>query len=165
MISMKEFFMGLVVGILCGVLAYSSFHKCVVCDQPHLPEDTTIVLEQPEFFLSDSITLDVLYDACDYYGIQYPDIVISQAILETGFFKSDLCLDQNNLFGLFNSKTNEFFSFDHWSESVKAYRDKVQYRYKEGDYYDWLENIGYAEDSLYVSKLKNIKNKYNLVTE
>ena len=163
---MKQFFIGgLLVGMLCGVLGYYSFHKCVVCELPHVPEDTTIILEQPEFFLSDTITIEGLYKACEYYEIQHPDIVVAQAILETGLFKSDLCLKQHNLFGLFNSRTMDFYSFNHWTESVKAYRDKVQYRYKTGNYYDWLENIGYAEDSLYVSKLKNIRINYNLGVE
>lgn len=163
---MKRFFIGgLLVGIVCGVLGYYSFHKCVVCELPHVPENTTIVLEQPEFFLSDTITVEGLYKACEYYEIQQPDIVVAQAILETGFFKSDLCLKQHNLFGLFNSRTMDFYSFDHWTESVKAYRDKVQYRYQDGDYYDWLERIGYAEDSLYVSKLKNIRINYSLGVE
>ena len=162
---MKQFFLGLLVGIMCGVLGYYSFHKCVICELPHVPEDTAIVLEQPEFFLSDTITVEGLYKACEYYEIQQPDIVVAQAILETGFFKSDLCLKRHNLFGLFNSRTMDFYSFDHWTESVKAYRDKVQYRYKTGNYYDWLERIGYAEDSLYVSKLKNIVTNYNLGVE
>ena len=87
---MKHFFIGLVVGLLCGVLGYSSFHTCVVCDRPHIQEDsTTVVLQQPEFFLSDSITIDKLREACEYYNIQHPDIVIAQAILESGFFKSE----------------------------------------------------------------------------
>ena len=162
---MKEFFIGLLVGLIGGALCYSSFHTCVECELPHVPEDTAIVLEQPEFFLSDTITVEGLYKACEYYEIQQPDIVVAQAILETGFFKSDLCLKRHNLFGLFNSCTMDFYSFDHWTESVKAYRDKVQYRYKTGNYYDWLEHIGYAEDSLYVSKLKNIVTNYNLGVE
>lgn len=162
---MRQFCIGLLVGIICGVLGYYSFHKCVVCELPHVPEDTAIVLEQPEFFLSDTITIEGLYKACDYYEIQQPDIVVAQAVLETGFFKSDLCLNQNNLFGLFNSKKMDFYAFNHWTESVRAYKNKVQYRYKEGDYYEWLEHIGYAEDSLYVSKLKNIREKYNLGVE
>ena len=162
---MKQFLLGLLVGIMSGVLGYYSFHKCVVCELPHVPEDTTVVLEQPEFFLSDTITVEGLYKACEYYEIQQPDIVVGQAILETGFFKSDLCLKQHNLFGLFNSRTMDFYSFNHWTESVKAYRDKVQYRYQDGDYYDWLERICYAEDSLYVSKLKNIRINYSLGVE
>ena len=122
---MKEFFIGLLVGLICGALGYSSFHTCVECELPHVPEDTAIVLEQPEFFLSDTITIEGLYKACDYYKIQRPDIVVAQAILETGLFKSDLCIEHHNLFGLYNSRIKEYYHFDHWAESVKAYRDKV----------------------------------------
>lgn len=64
------------------------------------------------------------------------------------------------MFGLYNSYKHEFFEFDHWSESVKAYYDLIQYRYTEGDYFKWLEKIGYAEDTLYVSKVKSIKEQY-----
>jgi hypothetical protein len=162
---MRQFCIGLVVGLICGALGYSSFHTCVECELPHVPEDTAIVLEQPEFFLSDTITIEGLYKACDYYEIQQPDIVVAQAILETGLFKSDLCIEHHNLFGLYNSRIKEYYHFNHWTESVKAYRNKVQYRYQDGDYYDWLERIGYAEDSLYVSKLKNVKINYNLGVE
>ena len=162
---MRQFCIGLIVGLICGALGYSSFHTCAECELPHVPEDTAIVLKQPEFFLSDTITVEGLYKACDYYNIQYPDIVIAQALLESGFFKSDLCLEHHNLFGLYNSRTKDYYHFDHWTESVKAYRDKVQYKYKEGDYYEWLQELGYAEDTLYIPKVKNLVKKYNLGVE
>ena len=162
---MREFFIGLLVGLIGGALCYSLFHTCIECELPHVPEDTAIVLEQPEFFLSDTITIEGLYKACEYYEIQQPDIVVAQAILETGFFKSDLCLKRHNLFGLFNSRTMDFYQFDHWTESVKAYRDKVQYKYKEGDYYEWLQELGYAEDTLYIPKVKNLVKKYTIGVE
>ena len=38
----------------------------------------------------------------------------------------------------------------HWTQSVKAYYTKVQYRYKGGNYLLWLKNIGYAEDPGYI---------------
>ena len=37
-----------------------------------------------------------------------------------------------------------------WTESVKAYYHKVQYRYSGGNYLLWLDKIGYAEDKTYV---------------
>lgn len=162
---MRQFCIGLVVGLICGALGYSSFHTCVECELPHVPEDTAIVLEQPEFFLSDTITVEGLYKACEYYEIQQPDIVVAQAILETGFFKSDLCINHHNLFGLYNSYVNDYYHFNHWTESVKAYRDKVQYKYNDGDYYEWLRELGYAEDTLYISKVKNLVKKYKLGVE
>lgn len=98
-----------------------------------------------------------LFEALLYYGIYYPEIVYRQAILETGFFTSDICLKYNNLFGLYNSKTKSYYKFSHWTESVKAYVSMIQYKYEEGDYYAFLEKIGYAQDADYVKKLKNIK--------
>lgn len=124
--------------------------------------ELTIKLEQPEFFLEDKPNIELVLQACEYYGIKYSDIVVSQAILETGHFRSDNCVKHNNLFGLYNSKKKQFYKFDHWTESVKAYRDMIQYRYKEGDYCFWLEKIGYAEDPEYIKKVTNIKKRYNL---
>ena len=83
-------------------------------------------------------------------NIKYPKIVLAQAILETGWFKSSVCRNKHNLFGLTNPRTKTYYEFNHWTESVKAYYDKVQYRYKGGNYLLWLRDIGYAEDKGYI---------------
>ena len=46
------------------------------------------------------LNMDRLYATLQKYGIRYPKIVLAQAILETGYFTSRVCLDKNNLFGL-----------------------------------------------------------------
>lgn len=98
-----------------------------------------------------------LKEALTYYNIQHSDIVYAQAILETGHFKSVGCLKHNNLFGLYDSKTKRYYRFDHWSESIIAYRKWVQRRYRSpGDYYEFLSRIGYASDPEYILKLKQI---------
>lgn len=160
---MQKFWIGILIGILLGVMLCMSKHTAFKREEAQIELDSvTVRLHQPEFFLEDVPTAELVSKACDYYKIKYPEIVVSQAILETGNFKSDLCVNQNNLFGLYNSRRDEFFTFDHWTKSVKAYRDKIQYRYHSGDYYEWLQDIGYAEDTCYVSKLKLVKEKYNL---
>lgn len=83
-------------------------------------------------------------------NIKYPKIVLAQAILETGWFKSSVCRNKNNLFGLTNPRTKTYYEFDHWTDSVKAYYEKVQKRYKGGNYLLWLDKIGYAEEKTYV---------------
>ena len=83
-------------------------------------------------------------------NIKHPKIVLAQAILETGWFKSSVCRNKHNLFGLTNPRTGQYFEFNHWTESVKAYYTKVQYRYKGGNYLLWLRDIGYAEDKGYI---------------
>lgn len=47
-------------------------------------------------------------------------------------------------------------SLHSWEESVKAYKDYVQYKYKGGNYYEFLNRIGYAEDQAYLIKVKRI---------
>ena len=86
-------------------------------------------------------------------NIQYPKIVLAQAKLETGNYTSKVSKTHNNLFGL--RKGNNYRHFKHWSESVKAYKKLIQSRYNGGNYYVFLEKIGYAEDETYVNKLKS----------
>lgn len=83
-------------------------------------------------------------------NIKYPKIVLAQAILETGWFKSSVCRNKHNLFGLTNPRTGKYYEFNHWTESVAAYYSKVQYRYDGGNYLLWLRDIGYAEDKGYI---------------
>lgn len=83
-------------------------------------------------------------------GIRHPKIVLAQAILETGWFRSSVCRNKHNLFGLTNPRTKTYYEFNHWTESVRAYYAKVQYRYKGGNYLLWLKKIGYAEDPGYI---------------
>lgn len=86
-------------------------------------------------------------------NIKYPKIVLAQAILETGWFKSSVCRNKHNLFGLTNPRTKTYYEFDHWTDSVKAYYDLVQHRYRGGNYLLWLDKIGYAEEKTYIRAL------------
>lgn len=128
--------------------------------QPNLgatsPPDT--ITSVPVFM--DRTAKEGLIDALKYYDIQHPDIVYAQALLETGHFKSVGCLKHHNLFGLYNSKAKRYCRFNHWTESVIAYKEWIQRRYKPPeDYYKFLSRIGYASDPTYISKLKQIVKK------
>ena len=149
-------------GLFFGISIMILLSMCLLYNPKTTEEELPIKLEQPEFFLANKPSVELVLIACEYYNIKHSDIVVSQAILETGHFRSEKCIKDNNLFGLYNSKKKEFYKFNHWTESVKAYRDKVQYRYKEGDYCQWLERIGYAEDPEYIKKVNNIKKRYKL---
>ena len=116
--------------------------------QSHLPE----------------LTIPNLYQEIIRNGIQHPRIVLAQAILETGWFRSPLCRNRHNLFGLTNPKTGKYYEFNHWTESVRAYYTKVQYRYcqknqtstSDVDYLKWLQQTGYAEAPMYIQSVKEI---------
>ena len=96
------------------------------------------------------LTIPNLYKEIIRNGILYPKIVLAQAILETGWFRSSVCRNKHNLFGLTNPRTGKYYEFNHWTESVRAYYTKVQYKYKVGNYLLWLDEIGYAEDPNYI---------------
>ena len=129
-------------------------------DPPDYQVLDVVKLEQPEFLLKSPE--EGLIEALDYYGVKHPEIVYAQAILETGHFKSRIFRDYNNLFGLYNSATKDYYKFNHWSESVLAYVNYVQYKYKgddskpPDDYYKFLKELGYAEDKQYIQKVKRI---------
>lgn len=96
-----------------------------------------------------------LMEALEYYGIHHKDIVYAQAIIESGNFKSKLCKNNNNIFGLKCRK--RYCKYNHWSECVIDYKKRIQNRYKFGeDYYYFLRRIKYASDPNYIKSLKKI---------
>ena len=96
-------------------------------------------------------------EALQYYNIEHPTIVKAQAILETAHFTSDLCVKNNNLFGLYDSKNKRYYSYNHWWESIEAYKKLIQRKYDNSKYYYmFLEDIKYAKDKEYINKLKEI---------
>ena len=100
---------------------------------------------------------DGIDGALQYYNIEHPTIVKAQAILETARFTSDLCIKNNNLFGLYDSKNKRYYSYNHWWESIEAYKKLIQRKYNNSKYYYmFLEDIKYAEDKEYINKLKEI---------
>lgn len=119
-------------------------------NQPIISADTDTV--KPYSSLVDSN----VYREIVSQKIYHPDIVLAQAKLETGNYKSKACTAYNNLFGL-RKPDGSYYKFNSWQESVKAYKDWVQNKYiPPNDYYDFLDSIGYAEDGNYTSKLKDI---------
>lgn len=137
--------------------------KSIVSQQPKVETvpvievADTIINEQPKFF--SQTPKEGLEEALSYYGLKHKDIVYAQAILETGNFKSKVCKENNNLFGLYNSKKKRYCKFKHWAESVVAYKEWIQKKYQPpNNYYTFLENINYAEEKEYTRLLKEIVN-------
>lgn len=105
-----------------------------------------------------TLTVENLRKEIRKNGIKFEDIVVAQSLIETGHFKSRVCRELNNLFGLTNPRTGKYYEFNHWTESVKAYYTKVQYRYSQKnkrikpdvDYLLWLRDLPYAEDKGYI---------------
>jgi uncharacterized FlgJ-related protein len=95
----------------------------------------------------------------DSIGIAHSVIVLKQALLETGHFKSKLLMDKNNLFAF--RYTKKYKHFETWQQSVdyyKIWQDKF-YTNKNENYYAFLKRIKYAHAPNYIATLKRIKIK------
>lgn len=107
-------------------------------------------------WVDSELTVENLISAMQHYGLHHQRVVLAQALLETGKFTSAVCREKNNLFGL-TRRDGRYYEFDTWQDSVKGYRDMIQYRYKGGDYYEFLRKVPYAEDPNYIFKVKQIE--------
>lgn len=109
-------------------------------------------------------------------GLKVPAAtMIAQARLETANYTSKSFTDAKNIFGMKKPSKRKFWGTgemyghakyaSHW-HSVLDYFERVQ-AYKETlgkstDYYDFLLDSKYAEDTKYISKLKAIESKLTL---
>ena len=160
---MKQRVFNILISFAVGALGAIQVHSCPKGDKP---SKIKVVLhidnkkKQPDFFSKSP--QEGLIEALEYYVVKHPEIVYAQAVLETGNFTSEKYKVYNNLFGLYNSKRKRYYRFKHWTHSVKAYVDMIQYKYKgdnnkpPNDYYRFLQKVGYAKDPNYINKLKGI---------
>lgn len=158
----KKVLIILMISIVFGSATGYSLHHLIHFNQK---QEEMVLLPEHPFYLLDEVNEEVLYNTLKHYDFPNPAIITAQAVLESGNFKSKLCKDNNNLFGLYNSRTMSYFKFDSWISCVFAYKQFILSKYNpEEDYYKFLDRIGYAEDSLYESKVKELEldilNKY-----
>jgi len=108
------------------------------------------------------LNLHNLFKVMKDCGVLFPKIVAAQYCLETGYGSSNVCRNYNNLFGLYNSSSHDYYRFRSWEESVAGYVRMIQRRYdpkKDKDYYAFLKRIGYAENmDSYNAKVRAIAN-------
>lgn len=153
---MKKSFLLIIVTLIIFGITYAHYTKL------NEPQPLTVV-KPDTIMVVDTIPIDTiqlsfkdsLYLMMDKYEIHHQDIVYAQAILETGHFKAKIFTKKQNLFGLRGKKG--YYTFKHWSESIKMYKEKIQSRYREGeDYYKFLKRIHYAENPKYIIILKKV---------
>lgn len=117
----------------------------------------------------------------DKIGIRNGEIVLAQAILETGNFRSQVCLENHNHFGMkynkrgyalgtknghayYNNALDSYLDYKEWQDNAFRYwgnelSDEQYLQLLESPYKDKRR---YAEDKNYVSKLKLIIKKIRL---
>lgn len=146
-----------IIGMLVWLVALTiAIHK--VREKPPEVQEVIILHEEYDDFFKDEeasgVTMQI---ACEYFGIKHPRIVTAQAILESGNFSSEVFQKYNNPFGLYNSRKKDYYKFNHWTDAILAYQTMIEYKYKGGNYYSFLDSIGYAADPNYIRKVKAIE--------
>ncbi len=105
------------------------------------------------------LTVENVLIQLEAHGIDHADVVLRQAILETGWFKCSSCsLGTNNLFGFLYK--GRYLKFENWVESIKYYKWWQTQLYTGGDYYAFLKKVGYATAPNYIQYLKNLEGTY-----
>ena len=101
----------------------------------------------------------------DTLGIDHPEVVKQQVMLETGALTSTICHENNNLFGMKEPRIRETTAlgtkrghsyYGTYIDSIKDYKLWQDNMYGGGDYYAFLNRVGYAEARYYITALKNI---------
>lgn len=129
-----------------------------------------MVQTRKEYIRSQDFSYDLFVDYMRLSSIRNRDIVISQAILETSWFQSNIFKENNNLFGMKRPRVREttvvgvnrgHAVYDHWTHSVDDYKlwyDFMTRNREYDNYYLFLIAMGYAEDRYYIPKLRIIHN-------
>lgn len=107
---------------------------------------------------------DSVYNYILELNIQHPEVVLRQARIESGNFKSRVFLENNNMFGMKipNKRPNMvsgsnmgYAVYNSWQESVIDYALYQVYSGKNLSKEDYIKmlNNNYAEDTEYLNKL------------
>ena len=143
----------LLIGLILGCLYQKHLGSLPVRKTTVIQKDTirdTIYAKIPP--LSRKSVLNELHKQ----SIPHANIVLAQAIHETGGFKSKLCRTHNNIFGI-KKNDNEYRRYSNYVECIRDYKKRISNKYKGGDYYNFLIRLKYAEDPEYIQKLKRQK--------
>jgi hypothetical protein len=102
-----------------------------------------------------------------YYKIEYPEIVLKQIKLETGNYKSRICKENNNLFGMHRSykRPNVMLKkgtiaayYSTWQLSILDYKlwqdwNNCKLEKCNGNYYLFLKRVKYSTSKNYINLL------------
>lgn len=159
----------IIILLIASLNKVSCIEKSVICDSivESMPMEQSSIDTVPHF--KEVGPEEGLMEALEYYNIKCKNTVAAQARLESGHFRDDICIINNNLFGL-KATERTYKKFDHWWDSVKDYAERFNADYKEsyGDYIYYLTNqknyLGrYASNHakrVYRDKIANIETKY-----
>lgn len=162
--------------ILFSVVVIIMFFKTLDIDRKVNKIDDIVVIK-------DTVYLPIKYDVVEFSpeefyasinesGIKFPKVVMAQAILESGNFKSELFKQNSNPFGMMRPRQRpttsidkeQYAKYEHWKHSILDYwiwqHSYAKTIKNEEEYLNLLQSI-YAEDKNYTKKLKRIMRRLN----
>lgn len=162
--------------ILFSVVIIIMFFKTLSIDKKVNKIDDIVVIK-------DTVYLPIKYDVVEFSpeefyasinesGIKFPKVVMAQAILESGNFKSELFKQNSNPFGMMRPRQRpttsidkeQYAKYEHWKHSILDYwiwqHSYAKTIKNEEEYLNLLQSI-YAEDKNYTKKLKRIMRRLN----
>jgi len=126
-------------------------------------------------FINDTLNIENLKLLVDSIPLKHKDIIVAQAILETGWFNSENCIKNNNLFGMRKSyirpSTSDttidgYAHYSSWKSSVMDYYflqqslspNTINSRY---NYFRYLDKVYSQSGRKYSIAVMNIIKKIN----
>jgi uncharacterized FlgJ-related protein len=124
----------------------------------------------------DTLTIENLTLTVWSLPFKHKDIIVAQAILETGWFKSSNCINNNNLFGMrrsysrvstYDTTINGYAHYSNWKMSVIDYyllqsvRESI-IKTSRDQYFRYLDKTYSEVGSTYSSQLRDIIARLNL---
>jgi len=158
--------LGMIIVLLTSSLVYNYANNEKLISIQGDTEQISKIIIKNEVEFSEPALKQLLLDL----NIRFPHIVLAQAKLESGHFKSHIFLENNNMFGMKEAKRrpttnkgtqNGHAYFETWQDCVidyafyqAAYLNDLK---TEDQYYQYLA-ASYAEDSGYVIKVRQMAN-------
>lgn len=168
---MKNFIIGIVVIILVYLVAWNITNKkdkAIESSENEIIVDTTYInqdsLDIIKLCKTSKACCELVYIALhnefkDSITRDDLNFILTQSIIETGWYKSNVYKTKNNLFGMLNVKTG-YYSYESWYDCIVDYKKRFFPRYKkylidnpDSTYKDFIGSFCYAEDPDYNEKV------------
>jgi uncharacterized FlgJ-related protein len=156
---------------LLGLFSLFLFLGLAIPSQKEYVTDTETVLIVNDL---DEFSEEKLIEEINKLNFKFPHIVLAQSILETGYYKSKIFKENNNLFGMKEARVRLNLAkgtqfghayYDNWKESITDYAlcySTFAYRCKSEKQLYKLLDKQYAEADAYVSSLQHVIKINNL---
>jgi len=156
------------------IFSWFFYFQIVYCPALTIQQKEILNFEIKKHFFVEEIrnkpmTSGLFIQALKYELIDNPEIVHKQAVIEAGWFTSQVFLEGNNPIGMRLAKFRPTTAigeidchakYSSWHDAVVDYGLWQKWYKARGydmtDYYTFLHEIGYAIDKRYIKKLKEI---------